>query len=321
MIDWAARIEALTDVLRRQHALNDRLAIEAMLSALIDCPRTPASWLLLETPWYGHDCENGWFSFGKSWTPVSMKHMRRYLPSQKKVEQVRQWVEDNENSSRLFIEPDYRIYPPFSRHLDNVLQRCLRIRTRPARTNAPLMEVDEREQERCRAELATYTSAILRDPTGSRPKEPPRFIEPPEFLYYFELLQRLAPFYQDWRLLIRSFAALAIRHAHLHSRTETGPAENVLLARVVSDSVPPWVASTLMVLIEGPVNTLGIEKAMQLGNKYHRTFYGPQAEMERLRKGGIVEFSRPLWHIHSRHREGVKILLEGRAFGALASCA
>jgi hypothetical protein len=323
MIDWNGRIDDLAFALRTQHAVNDRLAIEALLSAMINCPRTPASWLILETNWFDRNCEEGWFSFGKTWIPASLPRLRARSPWREIEEEMEQWME-NPNEEHLFIEPDYERYPLFSRLTQGIflLQRSLRIRTRTSRAPNPLLELDNREQERQQTELANYAAAVLEDRVRTRPDNPPKFIEPPEFLYYAELVQRLSPWYSDWRVLLRSFGALAVRHAYLCGREQTGPAEAALLARVAADSIAPWIANALRALLGGPVKGAALEKAMLIEKK-PRSRYGPAYELGRIRRQGIVEWDKHAmtWVLVAQHRRGVEILLNGQAFGTLASCA
>ena len=326
MIDWAGRIDELAEALRRQHAINDRLALEALLSAMIDCPRAPTSWLILETNWHSRDCENGWFSFGKLWQPASLKRLRARYPWREIEAEMKEWIE-NPAEAHLFIEPEYETYPVFCRltQAQFLLQSSLRIRAPAPRTASPLRELDPHDANRRQAELATYAKAVIEDRVGARPQTPPRFIEPPEFLYYFELVQKLAPWYSDWRMLVRAFAALAMRHAHLHGRAETGPADNALLARVASDSVPPWIAHALRLLLENHAHTKVLIKAMRLpgGGTRAGSRYSVRSELTRLERAGIIEWDRheTHWKLSSGHRAGVRALLEGRAFSALASAA
>ena len=42
MLDWTGRLDGLAFHLSREYSIEDRGAIEILLAALIDCPRTPA---------------------------------------------------------------------------------------------------------------------------------------------------------------------------------------------------------------------------------------------------------------------------------------
>ena len=104
MIDWNARIDDLMDTLRRQEGIEDRMAVEVLLSALIDCPRTPTTWLILETNWFDRDCLNAWFSFGHLWRPTSLLRLRRRAPWREVENEMQGWLE-NPDEKHLFIEP------------------------------------------------------------------------------------------------------------------------------------------------------------------------------------------------------------------------
>jgi hypothetical protein len=56
--------------------MEDRTALEILLSALVPCPRTPALWLIIETNWYSRRCDNAWFAFGGEWAPYSLGELR-----------------------------------------------------------------------------------------------------------------------------------------------------------------------------------------------------------------------------------------------------
>jgi hypothetical protein len=76
MFDWAARLDDLHHFLSTQYRVEDRQAIEILLSALIPVPRTPAFWTVLETNHCRRDCQLAWFSFGESWAPRSLGEIR-----------------------------------------------------------------------------------------------------------------------------------------------------------------------------------------------------------------------------------------------------
>lgn len=322
MIDWGARIDDLTDVLQRQVAIHDRMVVEVLLSAMLKVPRTRAAWVILETNWYDGACRDAWFSFGRLWMPESLLRLRRRAPSLRVDEEIDGWLA-NPDEQRLFIEPDFERYPVNSMisHGHFLLQRCSRIRTRLLHTPSLLRELDENEALRRQAELAACARKILEDPFHARPAEPPKFIEPPDFLYCCELVHKLAPWFPDWRLCVLNLGALAIRHAYLYGRTETGQEERDMLARLMHDMVPSWVRRMLETLmIEETARFSKLEDAMQLRQKAH-SGYGAHAELRRMRRTGIIDILRRqrvggLWYITEKHRRGVELLLEGRLFNA-----
>lgn len=322
MIDWGARIDELALALRRQHEIDDRLALEVLLSALVDCPRTPATWLVIETPWLERDCREAWFSFGESWEPFSFARFRARGPWSVINNQFIAWLDDP-NVPRLLVEPDYEKYPKFG-NLPNarfVLERALRVRVYDDRkTTCVLDELDLANHARRRSELGGYARMAIEDRANARAADPPRFVAPPDFLYYVELVQKLAPFYKDWRMLVRSFAAIAIRHAHLYGRTETGPEEHVILARIAADMVPAWIIKVMRLVLSREVCSLSVlANAMLLEDAAHKSqLVGPKFEARRLHRNGIMEVSwgpGSAWRIVERHRIGVQKLIDGCAFG------
>ena len=76
------------------------------------------------------------------------------------------------------------------------------------------------------------------------------------------MLQRLAPWYPDWSLLLNALASLAVHHAYIYGRTETTEEDWKILARVAADSVPPWIHRAVRYL------------AKQRGNEEERTLSG-----------------------------------------------
>src|SRR5215831_1607966 len=79
MIDFAARVDELAHFLATQFRIEDSEAIEILLAVALECPRTPACWLVLETM-YSRDCSPAWFSFGETWLPESLPLLRSMRP-------------------------------------------------------------------------------------------------------------------------------------------------------------------------------------------------------------------------------------------------
>src|SRR5215831_6044267 len=76
MLDWLRRVDDLAFHLATQYRMEDRTALEILLSALVPCPRTPALWLVAETNWFSRDCAPAWFAFGGAWRPESLPLLR-----------------------------------------------------------------------------------------------------------------------------------------------------------------------------------------------------------------------------------------------------
>lgn len=322
MFDWSARIDDLAALLAQEYSMEDRAALEVLLSALVPCPRTPSLWLILETNWYSRVCEAAWFAFGGQWTPHSLAQIRARQPWRPVVAQLTEWL-DAPSEERLFVEPDFERYPRYDK-LPNALfvaDRSLRVRAVSARVAHPLRGLDAREQERREDSLSAATRAVLEDRIGARSTDPPVFRQPPNFAYHVELVERLAPWFRDWQTLLKNFAALAVRRAYLYGRTETTSEDWAILSRVARDSAPPWIAAALRLIAAGPHKPATIERAMRLFEATRRSGHGAQAELARLRQRGLLHWDthRMHWKIAEEHAQGVAEVIEGRAFGANVS--
>jgi hypothetical protein len=321
MIDWASRVDELASLLAREYNVEDRVAVEVLLSGLIPCPRTPSVWLILETNWYSRDCEDGWFSFGGMWLPCSLARLRARSPWRDIESEMREML-DSPSEERLFIECDWEKFPRFHRltQAQYFLQRALRVRTKSHRAADPLKALDKYNQDRRADELAAATRYVLEDRVAARPPDPPRFLEPPNFLYHCELVQRLAPWYLDWHSIVKAFGLLAVRHAYLFGRVETDPSDMAAIARVAHDSIPPWITKALRLLLEGPAMSQTLEKKIALEDDLRRTGHGSHRELIRLARNGVVKWNRLKmhWLLVDEHRQGVADLLDGQVFGAAA---
>lgn len=319
MLDWAGRIDDLAGLLAREHGIEDRMAIEILLSALVPSARIPSVWLILETSWYSRDCLDGWFSFGEAWVPCSLPRLRARNPWRAVEAETKEWLE-SPSDERLFIEPDFDRYPIFHylTQAQYILQRTLRLHTRgPMRVANPLRSLDKFNQERQTEQLRTATRHVLEDRIHARPADPPQFVQPENFLYHVELVQRLAPWYRDWSILLVAFGALAVRHAYLHGRTETDEEDNRAIARVAADSISPWIQKALRLLLDGPSTPFLLEKAMGLEEKSRRSGHGAHRELVRLRRNGIIRWNmqKMHWTLADDHRQGILDVLDGNAFG------
>jgi hypothetical protein len=107
MLDWGARSDDVAFFVATQYRMEDRQALEILLSALIPCPRTPALWLVLETNYYRRSCESAWFSLGASWPVCSLGEIRSRRPHRDVKREITAWLEDSLDIPRLFIEPDF----------------------------------------------------------------------------------------------------------------------------------------------------------------------------------------------------------------------
>ena len=139
MIDWNARTGDLMAVLERDWKITDRQTVEVLLAAMIDMPRVPAPWIILETPWTDYYVEYGWFSFGKLWPTYSLDRLRRQRTANTTQDMIQGWLDDKK-TARLFIEPEFQHYWRWTRMLvyDYLVQRSLRVRTTLPKTDIAL---------------------------------------------------------------------------------------------------------------------------------------------------------------------------------------
>jgi hypothetical protein len=197
------------------------------------------------------------------------------------------------------------------------------VRTFVPRTAAPIATLDEVEAQRRADGLRERLRAVIEDRAGARPTKPPVFREPPHFLYWAELVQRLSPWYRDWGELTRAFGSLAIRHAFLHARSETTEEDWAVMARAAADSVPVWIAKAVKMMAAGGCGAVAVEASMGFEQK-RRSDRGARAELHRLAKSGLIEWHprKRTWEMVEKHAQALAAVLDGRAFtpvGAAAS--
>src|SRR5262249_52457674 len=106
MLDWSSRVDDLAFHLSTGYRMEDRAALEILLSALVPCPRTPSLWLVLETNWFARDCGLGWVSFGETWQPASLPLLRT-MRSRDANKLIATWLDNRSPQGRLFVECDY----------------------------------------------------------------------------------------------------------------------------------------------------------------------------------------------------------------------
>src|SRR6516225_6848101 len=127
MLDWSRRVDDLAFHLATQYRMEDRVALEILLSALI------ATWL------------------------------------------------NEPHQARLFIECDYDWRLPRYRSISEIrflLAKSLRLRVVSTFDGAS-RPIDEQQAERRTDQLRALTADILQDPAGTRPINPPSWVEPP----------------------------------------------------------------------------------------------------------------------------------------------
>lgn len=317
MLDWSTRIDDLADYLQREHGIEDRQAVDILLSSLVTCPRTQENWLVLETEWFQRDCEDAWFAFGTHWSPTSLPRIRARFPWRVIEAETIGWLQ-GEPCARLFVEPDFERYPNFNRvtQAHFALQRSMRIRTKSHRDGEPLRLIDQDEAARRRDALTAATSHAIEDRVGARPADPPKFVPPKQFNYYCELLQKVSPWFPDWQELVKALSLVGVRRAYLYGRSEINADDYAAMARAASDSVPPWIVKALRKVLTGPTPSIRVETAMGLEDKTRRSGHGARHELRRLHRSGVItwNFQKKCWVVVDKHVAGVTQLLNGKIF-------
>lgn len=318
MIDWVARIDELAFHLAREYRVEDREAIEILLAALVDCPRTPAPWLVLETNFYQRDCRLGWFSFGGAWLPESLPLLRA-MRSRNANALIAQAL--NELHGRLYVECDYDRRLPRYRALSEI--RFLLAKSLNLRVVSPLdgisSPIDERLADRRADQLRALASDVLQDRAGARPADPPRLsAEPPAFLYHTQLAVRLAGRHSDYGQTARALRALAVRRACLYGRHETDASDWQPLSRILRDTVPPWIARVIQYLVDAShhkAQAPTLQRWMSLDDG------DPNHELARLHRCGLLDWNdtQKIWSLAPDHVEGVRALLATSALQPLAA--
>jgi len=324
MLDWSARLDDLDHFLSTQYRVEDRIATEILLSALVDCPRTAGLWTVFETAYYSRDCTRAWFSFGGSWRPRSMGAIRADRPRNLHRD-LTDWLEDS--SPRLFIEPDFE-QPRSIGHLAELpflLGKCLRIRARLTASVAT-QPVDERVDQQRADELGELTRHVLEDRISARPSDPPRWSEPPGFRYYTELAQHLGGWQRSWAELANLLRVLAVRRAYIFGRGEVGEEDWPVLQRVLRDTVPVWITRAIERLRAGEDQRTGhlvLARAMRIDSDPHKADIVAKRELVRLHRAGLIHYDSQTatWKLVAEHASGVGEVIDGRAFEARTTAA
>jgi hypothetical protein len=319
---WSGCLDDLHHHLASAYRIQDRQATEILLSALLDCPRASTLWFTLETNFYRRDCQLGWFSFGEHWAPRSLGEIRARRPHRDMNREITAWLNDQPEIPRLFIEPDFNRRPRVDRlpELPYLLGRCLRLHTITA-PNGATLPVDERAEHTRSDQLGAYTRHVLEDRIGARSPDPPAFREPPGFLYSCELAQRAGAWFRDWGELASWLRTLGVRHAYLHGRTEVAQDDWAAMARVLRDSIPPWVRRAIEHLRSAPdqqASQLLLTRAMRLDGEDNESANYAKDELGRLAKQSILQWGpiKKVWRLHPQHAQAVIETAAGRAFGA-----
>ena len=323
MIDWNARIDDLMAVLERDWNIADRQTVEILLAAMIDLPRIPAPWIILETPWTDWNSEYGWFSFGNLWPTYSLDKLRRRRANSETQQMIADWLDDRK-TARLFVEPEWNVYWKWTRMktFDFLVQRSLRLRTALPKTDLALRTLDSQDGLNLAAEIAFYARKILHDPSNARHPAPPKLRHVPDnFLFHIELVQKMSPWFPQFNLLATGLGSIAVRRAYLFGRTETDASDFETIARLAADTVPVWTTMAFERLCCGPAHQ---DELLKIITPYRKdklktgTTNQYLTELLRLQHEGLFYRRKDVktwpWTLRPEHATAMRDIIDGLAF-------
>lgn len=317
MIDWNGRIDDLMSFLDREWKISDRDVVEMLLAAMVDCPRTPPLWVVLETPWYDVETRHAWFSFGGLVETASLPRMRRIGFHSEAMDTAQRWL--NDPKPLVLVEPEWDKFWTANRlpQYEFVQQRALRLRTPLPKTDIAFRTLDSEDGLKLAAELAHYARKCVSDPTRDRSPNPPKFRLPPDLCYHLELVQKMSPFYRDWNLVAAMVGGMAVRRAHLYGRTETDEDDMRVISRLMADMIPVWVAILIERLCCGPVRTANLYRTMGMGMIGSYRIKRAAIEVFRLFAEGVImrRKEHDTWTYNERHVMAMRNVIDG--FGGL----
>jgi hypothetical protein len=287
MIQYAERVEDVTDVLQGEFGIQDTQAVEILLASRIEC-NLPYPWIILDTPCYRLDTTGAWFSH--LCQPVLSLPILRTVRPRMANNEIKDILRDRD-MPRLFVEPHWELPVTTNYQFkmwDFLLQECVRLKMPYPKTRLP----DERSTLLVQAAVKRVLDPRWRD---SRPIMP---TPPPSLPYWCELLQRMSYYLRDWDCLITNMCALAGRRAYLFNK-DVDSTDWAAVSRVIRDSVPAWTAE-----IVGHFGSRGRIKSLR--GKYTRRVI--ELEMRRLAENGVLIHHRGEWKIRDFEGRGQDLI-------------
>jgi hypothetical protein len=254
MNPYPARIEELHQWLEARFGQKDRQATEVLLTALLDpkLTRRKRPWLIVETDYPSRDTSEAWFSLGGEAATHSLA-VPRVMRTQQCEETLQRWLSTRTapgsaaGATGVFVDAEWRRLPdrlPASQLWTHVgwrqmmtrtyavlMAMCVRLRVEhPRSAYAALADRHEDLAElgrRARRVLDDSHRAIVSDAAVRLPDA---------FMYWCELLQRIAPLQTDWESLVGNLTAIATGVAALYADGRDPDWRAV--ERVMRDSIP-----------------------------------------------------------------------------------
>ena len=291
MNPYLERLSDLHQWLECRYGQRDRQATEVLLGALLprEILKAKSPWMVLETDYPSRDTLDGWFSLGGEFRPQPHSLAFARIQRATRCEGILQdwWKDRQAGRPGLFIEAEWRRLPGSGKGATLLMQThsygallatCLRLRVAyPKGDHAARMQKQEDD-----AELARLTRRVL--DCSHRTTVERKSNLPSGFLYWCEMLQKVAPLQTDWESLTGGLATIARSIALLYN--DGRPPDWQAAERVMRDCVP-WVNEWILgqtALDRGR----GI-KAYQMFVQSGHTLDKPLvAEIRRLSREGVL---------------------------------
>lgn len=291
MNPYPDRINDLHNFLEREYGQKDRQATEILLSCLLEekITQTKSPRLIIETDYPSLDTSGAWFSLGlNNWVqPLALARINRRQASE---ELVQSWLRVEQEGRRLFfVDAEWRRMPTsghgarllmMTHAYGILLSQCLRLRVEyPKGIFSTQINRDGKIQE-----LNALTYRVLdnqfRDYGNAHSAQPPA-----SFLYYCELLQKLAPMQSDWDVLVGGLVTITRNITLLYN--DGRPSDWAAATRVMRDCIPyttRWILEHVNEARHKGINSMRLFR--QSGQSLDRPFV---AEVRRLAREGVLQ--------------------------------
>jgi hypothetical protein len=306
MNPYPERIGELHEFLAARYGQRDRQATEILLACLLDPAITGVRkpWIVVETDFPSRETDTGWFSFGSTARTRSLAVPR--VERLNKCEEILSgWLDERKadpNREGIFIDAEYRRgvvlrINPINRInpagtwramtaalYDTLLASSIRLRVDHPRSGIALGYDNGADGE----QLSTLTRRVLDNTFRERRVHAAEV--PASFLYWCELLQRLAPLQTDWEALTGQIAAVARNVGILYHDGRAFGKE--IAERLLRDAVPYGTRTILEESIEGD-SRKGVAASRVVMSLSLAARNGPDAwarrEVKRLIREGILK--------------------------------
>lgn len=244
MNPYPERIRELHDCLSGMFSQHDHQSADIILACHLhpDVTLAKRPWLILETDYPARDTFDAWFAFGGEIAARSLvtPRLMRLDPCDRLMGS---WIDNRHDPAEpgLFVEPEWRkptVHGGVKKYIWShfyaiLMAQCVRLRVAHPRSDQG-MRIDRTADK---LELARLARRVLdsdhRDPSLAR--QIAASAAPASFLYWCELLQRLAPWQTDWEALTGALAGIARGVAILYG--DGRPADWEAAERVMRDCV------------------------------------------------------------------------------------